>query len=246
MRNEMSLYSIVNREFPQIFEFVFSKFLNAQIKNDFTPNKYRFFEDVEAIKNWGSTYADYFDLKKEESFKSNPNEHNLLPYTVFKWYSGYTYLNINQYLRGFYVKCDASYATDRIKVMEEEINQFRLEENIIVIRKISNDFLNDYLLKNKKIKKGTVLNDKAFLSTSLDLSYRKTLDGDYKPLNNETIIILKVAKNINAIYLEHVSKREEYELLLPNNLDIMIEKKVRILNNRILLAKVIPKELECK
>ncbi len=33
----MCLYRIVNNEFPQIFEFAFSKFLNNQIKNDFTP-----------------------------------------------------------------------------------------------------------------------------------------------------------------------------------------------------------------
>jgi hypothetical protein len=169
-----------------------------------------------------------------------------LPYAVFEWYSGFTYLNINPYLRGFPVKCDATYATDRIKVMEEEINQFRLKENVIAIRRISNNFLNDYLLNNKKLKKGTVLNDKAFLSTSLDLSFRKNPDGDNPSLDNQTLIILKVDKNTNAIYLEHISKREEFELLLPNNLDIIVEKKVRILNNRILLAKVIPKELKCE
>lgn len=237
----MSLYEIVNLKFPQIFESVFSKFLNNQIKNDFIPNKYRFFEDVEAIKNWGGTYADYFDLKKEESYKYHPNRHDLLPYAVFAGYSGFTFDKVNPYLRGFYAKCDDSYATDRIKVMEEEINQFKLEENVIAIRRVSNDFLDNYLLKNKKLKKGTILNDKAFLSTSLDLSYRKNQDGKYTPLNNDTLIILKVAKNTNAIYLEYVSKKREYELLLPNNLDIMIEKKVRIFNNRILLAKVIPR-----
>lgn len=238
----MSLYKVINLKFPQIFESAFSKFLNNQIKNDFAPNKYRFFEDFNAIKDWGDPYAEYFDLKKEESLRSLPFQRDISPYAVFEWYSGFTYLNINPYLRGFHVKCDAEYATDRIEVMEEEIHRFKLKENVVVIRRISNDFLKSYLLNNKRLKKGTVLNDKAFLSTSLDLSYRKNVDGDYTPVNDETFIILKVDKGTSAIYLEHISKRKEFELLLPNDLDLVIEKKARILNNRILLVRVVPKQ----
>ena len=58
-----------------------------------------------------------------------------------------------------------------------------------------------------------------------------------KSLENETLMILKLKKSTCAIYLEPVSKREEYELLLKNGIEFVIERTKNILGNKIIVAR---------
>lgn len=234
IKKKLDSYKIIN---DKIFEFIFSRFLEKHIRRDFIPNKYTFFRTSNCIKNWGDSFHIYFEEQKEKCNKFLGNS-NLMSYSVFEFYAGYDSDLINNYLRG-YPKCDSNYVVNKINVIEEEIKKFELRENLVVVRKLRYDIFKFKLLKNRKLKTGMVLSDKAFLSTSLDLSYRKNYEGNEEYSNNYVFMLLKIPKGINAVYLESISKKQEFELLLPANLDLIVEKKVRILNNRIVLVSVI-------
>lgn len=211
IKKKLDSYKIIN---DKIFEFIFSRFLEKHIRRDFIPNKYTFFRTSNCIKNWGDSFHIYFEEQKEKCNKFLGNS-NLMSYSVFEFYAGYDSDLINNYLRG-YPKCDSNYVVNKINVIEEEIKKFELRENLVVVRKLRYDIFKFKLLKN-----------------------RKNYEGNEEYSNNYVFMLLKIPKGINAVYLESISKKQEFELLLPANLDLIVEKKVRILNNRIVLVSVI-------
>lgn len=228
------IYNYINSKFPQIFEKFVQFILQQQITKDFKPNNYTYFLSPDFINNWGNTHSEYLELKQKE-YNNTTIEH-------LQYYAGWFYDSINLFLRTgkdkFNNSDDVEYITKRINSINKELTKFSLNENIIVVRRVSNAFLRNYLLNGKRLKKGITISDKAFLSTSIDLSYRKNLNSDHKPLNRETLIFIKVPKGCNCLYIESVSKREEYELLLPINLNLVIEEKYKILNNYVIFSKV--------
>lgn len=229
----MSLTSTLNDKYPQIFEYFFNRFLTEKAQDDFIPNGYQFFTDSGKIGNWGNEYLEYFLDKEKEYNRTYFDNRDYLAHSVFAWYSGYFNHNINSFLRFQNDPSEYSYVTKRIEVIRNEIERFPLKENIVTLRRVANRYLT-------QTKPGNVILDRGFLSTSLNLSYRMNTEGGYSPINNETVLVIKIPKGQTAIYLEPVSKRDEFELLLPDNLKLHIEAKRKILNNYILLAKVIP------
>lgn len=227
-----------------IFELLFNYYLRRRIKKDYIPNNYTCFYTTDEISNWATKYVEYFKtLEKtelEEKYQQacclRPSDTLYVIDDVYKWYSGNYFRNINALLRGTYKFKNFEDVNKKVKILENEINKFQLEENVIVIRRISNKFLESHLLNNKKLSEGVVLYDKAFLSTSLYLYYRNGMEGGYSPLKNESIIIIKVPKNTNAVYLEPISERNEFELLLQKELRMIVEKKIKILSNYIIFT----------
>ena len=201
-----------------------------------------FLQQPEEINHWGKEYVDYFNEKEKEYnesifYESSHNREISYPHPVFNWYSGYYYIPINKYLRGF----SSDEENKRIEIITNEINKFALKQDIICVRRVSNIFFENYLLKNKKPKTGVVFSDSAFVSTSLDLFYRKDNESNHRPLKNETLLVLRLKKGINAMYLEPISKREEYELLLKNEIEFVIEKTKTIFENRVVVARSLSK-----
>lgn len=222
----------------QISEKKVNSYLKQLIEEDFIPNNYTFFTSPDEINRWGSKYVDYFDEKEKEYnesifYVSTHQSEISLPHPVFNWYCGWHYIHINNYLRGF----SSDEENKRIDIITEEINKFDLKQDIVCVRRVSNKFFEEYLLKNHKSKKGVIFSDKAFVSTSLDLFYRKDKNSDHKSLENETLMILKLKKSTCAIYLEPVSKREEYELLIKNGIEFVIERTKNIFGNKIVVAR---------
>lgn len=233
------MYKIINSNYPKIFEFFVNYLIDRQIKNDYIPNNYKFFKSYEEILQWGDNYYEYFETLEQEYNKSFFSNRELLPFSVFSWYTGYFFEKINGYLRGQIRYDNSLFITGRIKIIKRELDNFKLKENIVVVRRVSNIFLNNYILDKKKLKIGAKMKDGAFLSTSIDLSYRKDKEGTYKPLNNETLIFIKVSRLTKAIYLEPISKRQEFELMLSNDIEIVIENFFKILTNKIIFAKTV-------
>lgn len=213
-------------------------FIKRLINEDFTPNNHTFFIDPQEINHWGKKSTEYFNQKEKEYnesiFYESSQSRDLYPFAVFNWYCGYYYLPINKYLRGH---LNDNHDKNRIEIMTNEINQFGLEQEMVCVRRVSNTFFEKYLLKNRKSKTGVIFADEAFTSTSLDVFYRKDNDSKYKPLKNETLLFLKLKRGTNAIYLESVSQREEYELLLNRGINFQIEKTKNILGNRMVVAR---------
>lgn len=226
----------------QISENKINNYLKQLIEEDFAPHDYTFFTTPEEIKHWGKEYVDYFNEKEKEYNESIFHMSSLsreisYAHPVFSWYCGWHYIHINKFLRGF----SSDEENKRIEIITNEINKFVLKQDIVCVRRVSNTFFKNYLLKNKKPKTRVVFSDDAFVSTSLDLFYRKDNESNHRPLKNETLLVLKLKKGINAMYLEPISKREEYELLLKNEIEFVIEKTKTIFGNRVVVARSLSK-----
>ena len=230
----MDLIKIINERFPRIFESYFKRLIDKHVKSDFAPNGYLYFRDGLEVDKWAKIYSDYFTEKESEYNARYFDQREYLPYDVFRWYAGYFSHNINEFLRSNEYPIDNEFITKRIEVMINEINKFQLKDSVVVMRRVANRHYD-----RKKIQVGMTISDKGFLSTSLDLSYRKDNESRYRPINNETILIIKIPFGQKGIYLEPISKRQEYELLLLNDRRLLIEKKRKILNTNILITKVI-------
>lgn len=224
----------------RLFEIFVMLIVNRKINKDYSPNGILFFKNSKDIINWPpSIYDNYINtLEKEHIDYSNKNSSLPSSIKVLEYYTGNYYKSINDFLRNNkleYNKCD----TDFIKVIKSEFIRSPLKGNIVVIRRVSNTFLNNYLLNKKELKVGSTIKDKAFLSTSIDLSYRKDNESVYKPINDETLIFIKVCNKTPLIYLEPFSNRKEFELLLPNSTEIIIESAYNIFNNRVIFSRTI-------
>jgi hypothetical protein len=214
---------------------IFELFFQIQIKSlfkDSSQNGYKYFLNPKDIKDWGDSYDRYFsDLWQRMNRLEVANE-MAFEWETLKFYTGYKSLELNKLLRGENVYFqDQCY--DRIETLANCIEKFSLHENVIVIRRIKNKHWNSL------IKKGSIFTDKAFLSTSLNMNYRKDINGNYSNFKNETIILFKVPKGTKACYIESVSKREEFELLIQKGSRYKIEKTRLFLGNRIVIASIL-------
>lgn len=208
--------------------------ISHRIKNDYVPNSFRYFKNTTEIEKWGRIYEPYFKLIEDEE-EDNQLYHRVktTAHLAFKYYAGEYSRLINGYLRYPTLYGNADLVQDHINIINGEFEKNILYENIVVVRKIRNYFI------PKTIKTGSILTDKAFLSTSIHLNYRKDYDGNIRPLDNETLIFIKVERNTKAIYMEPLSKRDEYELLLKPNVNLLVEKKYKIFNNQILFTRIV-------
>ncbi|GFD83884.1 hypothetical protein KUL118_67460 [Tenacibaculum sp. KUL118] len=235
---------ILEKITENLFEYLYKKYLTYLIYKDFRPNQYLFFENVNKIDEKMSKYLDYsLEIEKEYNHSFFNNDRELMPYMTIQYYAGYFHEKINDYLRETLSEFHKSLVFDEIikrtKILKKEVGKFQLESNFVVIRRVKNTFLKEVYLKGKKLKKSLIIYEPAFLSTSLDLFYRKDYQSNYSPLKNETIIIIKVPKGVNALYLEPISKRKEFELLLNPGLRMRIEDKKRIFGNHIILVQIV-------
>ena len=117
------MIKIINEHFPGIFEFYFNRFINKQIINDFIPNGYLYFKDVNEIDIWGNDYIDYFNVKADEYYVCFPNKKEHLPYGVFERYVGYDSTKINNFLRSNLKSSENESILNQIEVLKHEIER---------------------------------------------------------------------------------------------------------------------------
>ena len=139
---------------------------------------------------------------------------------------------MNNLLRGKQTVMFPELIERRIETLSKSLLNFRLKDNLIVIRRFPKSEF------NPKLKKGDLYCEKGFLSTSLNLSSRLDTESNYRPINNEVLMLLKVPKGTNACYIEQISNRQEYELIIQKGKKIKIERNLRIINNRIVIGKI--------
>lgn len=217
------------------FELFFNFKLKKFIKDDFLVNKYKYFIDIQEINEWGKNYNEYYQsILNFSNHSLNLIKEQQEEINVLEYYSGYYSIRVNDHLRK--VKEDSSLDIF-INKLDNHLNKFILKENIVVIRKISNKFIDN------KYQTNFSFIDSAFLSTSLNLMYRLDENSTKKLLKNESLIILKIPKGTKGSYIEkavpYQKQRKEYEFLISRNQKIFIEYNSRILSNRLIKAKLI-------
>ncbi len=204
-----------------IFELIFSFILKYKIKQDFIPNNYLFFIGKQDIE---------FYLKNNSNLFQHIEE-NEIELKYLKQYAGNFHLQINNILRNKNSCYEYDYFKEKIEVLTNFLSKSNLKENIVVVRRIHK--------KSLKVDKKLILNDKGFLSTSINLSYRQNTLHQEQLLNNEIIMLLKVPKKTNAYYIGNSYNDGEYELLIQRDKTIKIEKCIKIFNNKILIGEIL-------
>ncbi|WP_430981151.1 ADP-ribosyltransferase [Sphingobacterium faecium] len=120
----------------------------------------------------------YFKLIEQEKENNQIySRNNTTTHTALSYYAGDYSRLVNGYLRYPTHNDNRDLVQDHISILNGEFEKNILHENIVVVRKIRNHFI------PKTIKIGSILTDRAFLSTSLDLNYRKSYDGDTVTFN---------------------------------------------------------------
>jgi len=216
-----------------LFEIYFLILIDNLIVNDFLPNNYRYFKGAKHINSWAVSFNKYFiDIKKRIKTQKGSDE-DKAEIETYSFYAGYVARKMNDILRtGENNNYLPEYFQQHIDRLANSLNKFHLPENVVAIRRIKCKYFNE------NIKKGDNYKEKGFLSTSLNLFYRLDSESIFRLLDKEAIIILKIPKGTNACYIEEISKRREYELVLQKNTSMAIEKNIHIFGNRIIVAKV--------
>jgi len=215
----------------KIFDFYFQMQLRFLLKS-FSEDGFKYFINHKDIEKWSDGYNKkhsdmLFKINRFEASNEMIYERESLEY-----YAGYKSIEINKFLRGervFFPKL----CNERVVSITKCLENFYLHENVIVIRRIKNENW------SHSIKKGKTIFEPAFLSTSLDLNFRKDIHGNFSPFKDKTILLLKVPIGTNACYIETISKRSEFELLIQRGSRFKIEKTKRFMGNRIVVGSIV-------
>lgn len=231
LKNQFSTFE------SNFFEYFFKKKLTQWIKKDFSPNRFNYFSNESEIRRWKNPDSDYFKnlLERMCDIQTTYLENNELK--LFDLYCGFYYIPLNNRLREI-----EDYRPDKAKIendiieLDKYLSKFRTNENLIAIRRIPSE------IADKSYRAGNSFQEKGFLSTSLNLMYRKNTNGVYKQINNECIMVLKIPKGTCAAYVEESipsnRQREEYELLIQRESKIHILSKYKLFSNRLILAEL--------
>lgn len=218
-----------------IFEYFFSKYSNKYLKK----NECKCFKNIQDIIIWSSEFNSHFENIRDLKNSCTATEQQLKQLQVLDYYSGNSAHGINNYLRNrdafFWNK---EFLNQAVTNLDAEIQKFKTKDNIIVLRRMPS------IYTDKNYKKGNIITEKGFLSTSLNLFQRLNYErGDKQRLKNESLLLINIPKNHNGIFIEKVQpterQREEYEFLLPRNTKLKIISNKKILSNRILILEVI-------
>ena len=216
----------------EIFEYVLKMLIEAKIKKDYKLNNYKYFDSVFEIHEWNEKNAICFENLYKKKYNYLDNSSKL--YSTIELYSGRYHEFVNDFLR------DKTHYKEVPKFINETINNLdsifkdsKTLENLIVVRRFDNVFLND------KLKRNDIFIDKGYLSSSLNLLYRLDNEGNYRVIKNEVFLILKVPRGVDAIYIEKISKRSEFELLINRSQKIKILRNIKVFYNRIVFAEII-------
>lgn len=183
---------------------------------------YRLFENNKDAIEFGETLYGEWSRNLIDKYKKDYiiNEKKLNPCKALRNYSGNLYTGINSYLRG---NChtNISYLKDNIKNIDISFSNVpTLEENIIVFRYIYlSEALRNYYFS---LKEGDMIKDKAYISTSLIIDV--AINHGRKIDDNFALLVIKVPKGENVIFVDTIDVYIEYEILISRNSTLEIEK----------------------
>lgn len=163
-------------------------------------------------KEWGYKYRNFFSNIKNSSLFNHTNI-NIDP---VQYYAGHTYHQINNYKR--YNDPDISLNT-KINAEVLSLALFSappIPEDIVVYRMVPIEDLEALIDANKKTSHHFYY-EKGFMSTSLTKDI--ALHDEYK---DRLVLKIYVPKGKYGIFVDAITNRGEYELLLQNNLYIRL------------------------
>lgn len=176
-------------------------------------DEYKHFNDRTEADKWGiSIYSDWSRRYKSivKTAKELSPKIKSIPQSALECYCGYSFREINTYMRG----CDS---VDEQYKEAADILAFtiasapRIPENIVVYRGVCDEFIQELIRENKR---GIPVVEKGFLSTSL-LNNISKADGQFAA--SQYLLKIYVPKGTFGIYVNAVTRRDEYEMLIAPN-----------------------------
>lgn len=168
-------------------------------------NHFRRFSSEEEVDLWIEKYKELFP-------KSTDSDKNFLD--ALYYYTASANAQINNHLRGLSYLDETCFIYPYMKQMIEKIPLYNIPENIVVyryIRKRAMKYLCDI-----PIRKGTLLCEKGFCSTSL---LPHSADDHKEENTSYTYLVISVPAGAKGTYVGLTDTLTEYEVLLaPNSL----------------------------
>lgn len=171
---------------------------------------------------------------EKEGFDKIPLNEDIL--SAVEGYCGYSYDWINRSLRGLPVSKSQYESTEEYlaPLLDKAISEIPITQNLCVVRRLSKKGFKSMIRFPKRGKK---FKDNGFMSTSLNPYYRLDNESKEKPLNNEVLMLLKLPKGVNGLYIPNwIGDREEDELLLHREAQFVIDEVKRFRNNLFVAA----------
>ena len=184
---------------------------------------YRGFKTIDEAEQWGRSLYDSWgnkvkDFEREKKL-SGLFEKGSWAYSPIEHYCGWEYQKINLYYRIGNEKIEDKYKYRAVRMSEELLQAPRIPENIVAYRYVNEECVNE-LLYATRFNESKQFCEKGFLSTSLVKDIAKDAP------DNTVLLKLYVSKATVGVYVNSVVRRNEYEMLLQNNLFLRICKKL--------------------
>lgn len=184
-------------------------------------SRYKELLTVEECRKWGDYYSNWAKRYKEvmsltEKIKT---QHSLETSTI-ECYCGYTYREINEFLR-FEHHFNKHLYDKMVDILIMTLcSAPKIKDDIVVYRVVNDVFIKE-LIRNNKLPDSIPTQEKGFLSTSLLKNIVNVYsDGD----SGLYLLKIYVPKGTVGIYVNPVTGRYEEEILLaPNNYLRLIE-----------------------
>lgn len=196
----------------------------SDIKN-WTPRRnidgYRLFEGREEARNFGSKTYGEWSGKLICTYKKKEIDNELNPYKVLRYYFGNLYVSLNPYLRFGRHRSIANRLDEMIENLDiafEDVPE--LNENIITFRcvRLHGEFMYYY----QSLQEGDIINDKAYMSTSLILDIATSYGWSFS--DDNALLVIKIPKGEKCIFIDEVNRYLEYEMLINKNRSLKVEK----------------------
>lgn len=197
----------------------------GKMNNNILHSEYIEFEERDIAKSWGKKYYDDWSQNYKINMKVADKVINTSFFTsCVECYCGYSYRNINEYLRGFKEDYFYKEMSDILAIVLSMAP--RVPNNIVVYRLVCDEFIRELLIKNKD---EIPTQEKGFISTSLCKDIIEHEDEHYSAHKN--VLKIYVKSNTVGIYVNGITKRSEQELLLyPNGFFRLLRRPYKYMN----------------
>lgn len=181
--------------------------------------QYKKFDSTDQVDEWYHLYNDFFpsDNNKDTDFLNALN-----------CYTGNANTPINRYLRSNMNIQELDYIYDIYQEISVKFANYQIPDNVVVYRYISNSLLK-FMCPSYPPRKGMILQDKGFMSTTLIKNSIRDFRSSHYGLN--ILLEISIPAGTNGIYVGHLeSTLPEYEIILAPNTKLRIDSKIPFCN----------------
>ncbi|WP_236896987.1 ADP-ribosyltransferase [Clostridium beijerinckii] len=192
----------------------------GKINDSIIRSDYIDFKDEDVAEKWGEKhYYKWAQYYKDSMKVAQKKIRTSLVTASVECYCGYSYREINEYLR-YDNSSEDEEEKDSLYYLYREMSDIlaitlsmapRVPNNVIVYRLVCDEFIKELIKNNKE---GIPTLEKGFISTSLTA---KIVESEEFYSDHNNMLKIYVKANTVGIYVNGVAKRHEKELLLHPN-----------------------------